>query len=253
MASWSNTRKYGYLTALIASIVIFVGVPTLLLLYRAPTCFDGKQNGGESGIDCGGACAKLCLADFAAPHILWSYSTRVAPGVFNAVAYVQNPNQSVQASSMRYLFRLYDDQGLLVAQRTGSAFIPAGQRLAVFEGGIQTGSRSPAKTTFEFTSDPEWRAGQPFTSLRVTFVDIATSTSPSAEVRVENQALDRGFSDITAILVLYDKDDNRVTFSKTVISKILPGGSEILYFTWPEAFPSDIVRSEVLFSAPGSR
>lgn len=250
MASWSTTRKYGYLSALVIVLAILGGVPAFLLFYSAPTCFDGKQNGEEGGVDCGGACVKLCLADFADPRVLWSYSTRVVPGVYNSMAYVQNPNQGVEASGLPYVFKLYDAEGLLVASREGRAFVPAGQRTAIFEGAIRTGSRSPTRTTFEFVTSPEWERGESFTSLRVLSIDLASSGTPTATVRVENQALDRGFSNVDAAIVLYDKDDNRVSFSKTVIGKIAPGETQTLYFTWPEAFSSEIFRSELLFSVP---
>lgn len=253
MASWSTTRKYGYLSALVIVLVVLVGVPAFLLLYRAPTCFDGRQNGEERGVDCGGACVKLCLADFADPRVLWSYSTRVVPGVYNSMAYIQNPNQGVEAKDLSYVFKLYDAEGLLVASREGRAFVPAGQRTAIFEGAIKTGSRAPTRTTFEFTTTPEWERGESFTSIRVLSIDLSSSDTPSATVRVENQALDRGFSGVDAAIVLYDKDDNRVSFSKTVISSMAPGETLTLYFTWPEAFSSEVFRSELLFSVPRAR
>jgi hypothetical protein len=250
--SWSTTRKYGYLSAFVMAVIVLVGVPAFLLLYKAPTCFDGKQNGAERGIDCGGACVKLCLADFASPRVLWTYSTRVVPGVYNALSYIQNPNQGVRAGPVSYVFKLYDAEGILVASREGKAFIPAGQRFAVFEGAVRTGQRIPTRTTFEFSSDPEWRAGNPFVSLRVLSIDLATSTAPGASVLVENTALDRGFSNVVASIILYDKDDNRVSFSRTIIPKIGPGESLPIYFTWPEPFSTEILRSELLFLAPDS-
>ncbi len=247
MASWATKRKYGYFFALVILVLLFVGVPAFYLLYTPPTCFDGKQNGEERGVDCGGACVKLCLADFASPRVLWSYSMKIVPGVYNALAYVQNPNQSVQAGSVSYQFKMYDFEGILVAQRSGSAYIPAGQRLAIFEGGIQTGVRVPTKTTFEFTSEPDWRAGTAFTSMKTLSIDLATGTSPRAEARVQNESANMTFSNVNVYIVLYNKDDNRVAFSKTVISQIGPTETQTLYFTWPEAFAEDIVRSEVLF------
>jgi hypothetical protein len=250
--SWSTTRKYGYFFALVVAIIVLVGVPGFLLFYKAPTCFDGKQNGGERGVDCGGACVKLCLADFAAPRVLWTYSARVVPGIYNTLSYIQNPNQGVQAGPVSYVFKLYDADGILVASREGKAFIPAGQRFAVFESAIRTGQRIPTRTTFEFSSDPEWRVGKPFMSLRVLSIDIATSTAPGAGVRVENMFRDQGFSNVTAIIVLYDRDDNRISFSRTIIPKIGPGESLPIYFTWPEPFSSEVFRSELLFMAPDS-
>lgn len=249
MASWSTRRKYGYFFAVIVLAALFIGIPTFLVFYKAPTCFDGKQNGDERGIDCGGSCALLCAADFSAPHILWTYSVPVVPGVYNALAYIQNPNQGVEARSVSYLFKLYDDKGLLVTQRTGNAFIPAGQRFAVFEGGIQTGERKAFRTTFEFTSTPRWQAGRIFSSIRVLDVVLDQSARPSAEVKIGNMAVDQGFADLTAFIILYDKDDNRVSFSKTLIDSITPSERKSIYFTWPTAFSSPIVRSEVMFVA----
>lgn len=248
--SWSTTRKYGYFFALIVAIIVLVGIPGFLLFYRAPTCFDGKQNGAERGTDCGGSCVKLCLADFAAPRILWAYSTRVVPGVYNALSYVQNPNQGVQAGPVSYVFKLYDAEGILVASREGRAFIPAGQRFAVFESALRTGLRVPTRTTFEFSSDPEWRAGTPFSSMKVLSIDLSASNSPEATVRVQNTALNKGFANVVAVIVLYDKDDNRISFSKTVIPKIGPNEPQSIYFTWPEPFSSEVLRSELLFQAP---
>ena len=56
----------------ILAIILIVGLPAFLLLYKAPTCFDGKQNQGEGGIDCGGPCVKLCPSAFLPPEVIWT-------------------------------------------------------------------------------------------------------------------------------------------------------------------------------------
>ena len=35
-------------------------IAAICLLWLAPTCTDGIQNGGETGIDCGGSCPLKC-------------------------------------------------------------------------------------------------------------------------------------------------------------------------------------------------
>lgn len=247
MASWSARRKFGYFMGFFLAIALFGGVPAFLALYEAPTCSDGKQNGSERGVDCGGACARLCAADYSAPRVLWSYSTRIVPGVYNAMAYVQNPNPSVEAVDMGYSFKLYDAQGLLVAQKDGRTYVPAGQRFVVFEGGIRTGERVPTRTTFEFLGQPEWRPGTAFSGLRLLSADIFEGSSPRAEARIQNETVDRSFSSVDAYIVIYDEKDNRMAFSKTLVESIAPGERQTLYFTWPEAFSSKPIRSEVLF------
>ncbi len=249
MATWSTKRKYGYLLGAFTVVALVIGLPVFLTFYKAPTCFDGKLNGSERGVDCGGACSRLCSADFSAPKVLWTHAVRVVPGVYNALAYIQNPNQSVEARSIPYLFKFYDAQGLLIASRKGSAFIPAGQKLAVFEGGIQTGERVPVKTTFEFNAGPNWQPGKALTVLKLLDINLDQGTRPKAEVRVRNESVSDTFSGVSAFIILYDANDNRVGFSKTVIDRITPGQELSLSFTWPEAFSAPILRSEVLFVA----
>jgi hypothetical protein len=247
MATWSTRRKYGYFLLFIILAAIFIGVPGYFLFYEKPTCFDGKQNGTERGTDCGGDCVKLCSADFSTPKILWSYSMNIAPSLYNALAYIQNPNQTVEALALPYLMRLYDSEGVLIAERRGSAYVPAGQRFAIFEGAINTGVRVPVKTTFEWSTDPVWRPAESFTKLRVDNIIVEEGERPKAEVRVKNTSPVAAYSNVDAFIVLYDKNDNRVAFSKTLINKINKEEVKSLYFTWPVAFTAEIVRSEALF------
>ena len=247
MASWSTKRKYGYFLTLIILVALFVGVPLFFVFYKAPTCNDGKKNGQERGVDCGGACKRLCPADFSPNKILWSYSMKIVPGVYNALAYVQNPNQSVEIKSIKYTIRLYDSEGILITQKDGSTFVPAGQKFVVFEGGLRTGERVPVKTTFEFTEEPAWRPGTVLTALQTLNVNLDQNGAPKADIKVKNDAVDQSFSNIDVYVVLYDKDDNRVSFSKTVIEEIGPTEDKTLYFTWPEAFIRPVVRTEVIF------
>lgn len=249
MATWATKRKLGYFFGLIFMLVLFVAVPAFYFLYTPPTCTDGKQNGGERGVDCGGKCARLCPADFTSARVLWSYSMKVVPGVYNTLAYVQNPNQGVEIKSLDYVFKFYDAEGILIDERRGSSFVPAGQKFVVFEGGIRTGIRIPARTTFEFTGVPAWRPGNVLTQIRTQNVDLTEGNAPKAEVKIQNMAVDKSFSNIDAFIVLYDADDNRVSFSKTVIEQIGVNQSQSLYFTWPEAFLRPVVRTEVIFMA----
>jgi len=247
MATWSTRRKYGYFFIFVVALIAAIGLPSFFIFYRAPSCADGIQNQGERGIDCGGPCVRLCPADFAAPRVLWSYSVKIVPGVYNALAYVQNPNPNVKVDSLPYEFKLYDSQGLLVSSRQGVAHVPAGQKFAVFEGGIMTGNRVPVRTTFEFSGTPDWTPGQMLTKVRAENINLTEGESPRAEVSIKNDSPSDSFSNIDAFIILYDKTDNRVTFSKTLIESIGPGETQTLTYTWPEAFPTKIIRSEVLF------
>ncbi len=58
--SWASRRRTTYLTGVILFFVVIIGGPVAyLILSVAPTCTDGTQNGGETGIDIGGPCPLL--------------------------------------------------------------------------------------------------------------------------------------------------------------------------------------------------
>jgi hypothetical protein len=247
--SWSGKRKLSYFTLFIAAIVVVIGIPVFFSGYEPATCSDSKQNQGERGIDCGGPCAQLCQVDFSALRIFWTYSSRVVPGVYNVIGYGENPNQSVGAEGVPYTFKLYDSQGILVAERKGKGSIPPGSKFALFEGGIQTGQREPARATLELSSSPLWVLSRAYTSLRTLAIDVSPDGSGTrAEARIKNEYVNTTISGIDAFIILYDIDGNRVAFSKTRIDSIAPGEIQTLYFTWPIAISGNVVKTELLFS-----
>ena len=60
--------------------------------HKTPTCFDGVKNQNEKGLDCGGVCTRICSGDISTPIVMWQRVFQVTPGVYSAVAYIQNPN-----------------------------------------------------------------------------------------------------------------------------------------------------------------
>src|SRR5574343_394328 len=106
MVSWSSRRKIIFLSILGGFVALLVAVPAFFLWHETPTCFDSKQNGDEAGVDCGGSCRLLCSFDAISPNVLWTRSFRVAPGVYSAVAYVENHNITSSAVAVPYVFKL---------------------------------------------------------------------------------------------------------------------------------------------------
>ena len=247
--SWSGKRKFGYLTLFVGVIVLFAGVPIFFSFYEKPTCFDGKINQGERGVDCGGPCSQLCSADYTAPRIFWTYQTRVVSGVYNVMAYGENPNQSVGAEDVPYSFKLYDAEGILVAEKRGRGSIPPASKFAFFEGGIQTGKREPVRATVDIISSPQWTFARAYTSLRTLSIDVSSEgVGTRAEARIKNEYINTTIADINAVIILYDAEGNRVAFSKTRIESIAPGETQTLYFTWPESIADKVVKNELVFS-----
>ena len=91
---WAHKRQLKYLMIVLSVILLSVAFIAYRLFFSQPaTCFDNKQNGAESGIDCGGACERICLAEQRELMVHWARPSRVTDNVYNAVAYIENRNK----------------------------------------------------------------------------------------------------------------------------------------------------------------
>lgn len=247
MSSWSQRRKSIYLLIFAIFLFGFIILPVYLIFYEAPTCFDEKQNGDEKGIDCGGSCAILCRSQYLDPNIIWSRVIKVKPGTYNALAYIDNPNIDVGSDSISYVFKIKDKDGVLIYERKGETSIPPNKFFAIFESGISTGEKIPAKTTFQFTKEAIWKK-QENKEVGIHILKKAISQedySPRVDATLENTTLDPIFN-IEVVVIAYGEDGNALGFSRTFIDKLNKSQSEDIVFTWPEPFNSNVVKIEII-------
>ncbi len=245
--SWASKRKFEY--AGVALLIILI--PIVLIGYsyfnRTPTCFDGKQNGDESGADCGGACLKLCDFQTIPPILRWQRMSRVSSGLYNALAYVENSNQDSGVRSISYLFKLYDEDGAVIVKREGRTYLPPKKISPIFEGAIDTGHRSVVRVTFEFTEIPVWeKYSKKEPGIAITDKIISdTETVPRLTVRAENTSSAR-IPHVDFIAIVYDQNGNAMAFSRTALDKMETNAPSDLVFTWREPFSSPVSKIEVI-------
>ncbi len=240
--SWSKRRKFLYST-----VITVVGAVLILWLYIAfftatPTCFDGKFNTGETGIDCGGSCALLCREQSRSPVVRWSRIFEVAPGTYTAAAYVENPNIGAAARGVRYSFQLFDQQNLLVTERTGTIDIPPVQTVPFVDPNINVGNRVPVRALFSFSEEPVWYRTEGLPTLRVGNQYLAPDAS-KLSATITNESIQNA-DKVTVAVVLFDSEGVARAASRSIIARIPRKGSQEVTFTWPGGV-SDIVRAEI--------
>jgi hypothetical protein len=251
MATWSTRRKAFYIFIFLLAVIVLIGVPAFLIYYKAPTCEDGMRNGKETGIDCGGDCPRICSADYLSPLVVWSRFQKVGPGYYNVAAYIENPNLEGGVKSVPYVFRLYDNRGILIAERKGNATIPGRRNILVFESSLKTGERIPSRATFEFREAPAWE--KHITSYEDLEVLEKKILSPSTEPRLTATLKNAGakpFGVVDVGAVIYDKDDNVIAFSKSSLEGIAANESVEVVFTWPLPFEKEVGRIEIVPTLP---
>ncbi len=247
MASWSKRRKLSYSIVIIFVLMVVVGVPLFYLFYNAPTCSDGAMNGNESGVDCGGSCAKLCASAFDVPQVAWTRFETIAPELYNIATYVVNPNIDGEAKNVPYRVTLFDSRGLPIKDFEGTMTLPPHRNTLAFRAAVPVGKRVPVKALFEFAGIPEWHKRSdplaPITVLTKEYVEDENSASLS--VTLKNNSL-QSIGRTSVYVILYDADGNALSFSKTILDEIPAQSTAIAPFTWPVSRKGKVISIEVL-------
>lgn len=248
--SWALKRQ---LLILLAVGLFFVGLIALFFYVTRPTlsCFDGKVNQGEGGIDCGGPCSRVCPNEADDPIVNWSRVLAVRQSQFDAIASIENPNPNAGLERVTYSFRLYDAGNAIVAERFGETYINAGENFVIYEPNISTGKSLPVKAYLQFEK-PEtgyaWvnvvkrTAGIPNISVRAKEFD--TKSGMRVNATIANDALTDG-RNIQITAVLYESSGNVIGASATFLD-IVKGSSEVpVVFTWPNPFENPPASFEI--------
>ncbi len=247
MAEWATTRKLAYTVGVVLFFAMLGIIGYFWHYYEAPSCTDGKQNQSEEGIDCGGTCAMACSSSVAMPIDLWRRSFLVAPGFYNAVAYIENPNPNLGVQKATYRFKLYDEQNVLVAEREGKVFIAPNERFAIFEPRIKTGERIPKRTFFEFLTFSDWIKNDTEKSKILVrdekFSNI--STLPRVDAILQNGTI-VDIHDIDVVAIVYDKNENALAVSATKVDVLKGDSSQAITFTWPTPFSNNPTHVEII-------
>lgn len=247
--SWASRRQSQYLFGLFGVLVLIALAFILPAVLKPATCSDGKRNGGETGIDCGGVCERVCPADAADPQILWARAFPVSNSTYNLVAFMENSNTSAGIKSVSYEFRIYDTNNLLIGRRTGTTFIPPNQEFVVFEPRFDAGKSEIRSVTFDFTSPLVWVKKAPTLQLLPYHVDtVVLGTdilAPTLTARMTNDSV-YDLPQFDVIALLYDAKHIVINVSKTHKDGLESNGTTPLLFTWPQPLGQEPVTKDVL-------
>lgn len=233
----------GFLT--IVSVVL--GVYLSIALYRPPSCTDLEQNQGEVGVDCGGPCARLCMAQVQPMAVRWVQGFEVSSGWWSALAYVENPNRNAYAQSVPYRFQLFEKDGVLIMEKRGETFVGGGDQVVpVFLGRLNVSRAVPYRVTFEWVGEPEWFSTG--NSYQISFEEQRhTPRDAGEEVTAIIQNNEPNIlSNVEVVVIVYDGSDNALASSQTFVETLAPREKRRITFVWPERFKASVGRIELV-------
>jgi hypothetical protein len=142
---------------IIASIFLSFNAIVILSVYflflkPVETCFDGKENQDEQGIDCGGICALACVEvvtgrDFEQKEVAF---VPAGNGRYDVLAKIYNSNDTIGATAFSYTFELLDKSGQVLATRTGTNYILPQETKTILELNLVTSSQ-PSRAQLRVT------------------------------------------------------------------------------------------------------
>lgn len=247
--SWASQRRFKYGLGFLIFLGLIVFAFLYPVLFKEPTCQDGKQNGAETGIDCGGTCSRMCASDVSDPVVVWSRAFFVVGNSYNLVALVENRNKNSGVVTASYEFKVYDTNNILLGRKEGTTYIPPNEQFAIFEPRFDSGGNQVKTVTFEFTSPLAWVKKLPTLQtlpIRVKNVIFDDNIdTPNLSAIIENGST-QDLPEFDVIAILYDENKNAINASKTHKPGLLSNNSLPIIFTWPEVLSAIPVTKDVL-------
>lgn len=240
-----------YISGVVILLLLVIGVPVYFKYFNpAPSCFDGKQNQDELGIDCGGdTCSKLCAFQAKDPIIVFERLYEASPGNYTAIVLVENPNQGVFAREVAYIFKIYDKDNILLYEIPGSTFAPPGRTFPIFASSILTGNRKASKVTFAIAGGAgiKWEKGEwDESDLKVMNVTNRVVNSKSRIEAIVSNTEVYEIKNLQVVAVVYDASGNAVEASATIIPSIEGKESSKIVFAWNNEFLFDVGKIDIM-------
>ena len=230
--NWNTKRKMLY-----AFVVSSFIISSVLYIYRdtffpAPTCFDNKQNGYESGIDCGGVCDLRCKDEVTPLSVIWTRFILVGPNTYDLIAMVSNKNINNAPKEISYTFFIYDKDGGNISFVDGKTIVPVDTDFPVIKQNIHI-NKIPSALVLKVNAGPSYKVSEKPTSPTVTVSNISYEKGDTTRVyaNISNTKFTR-LLDLPVRVILYGNDNNIFAVGETVIPLLDKQETKTVTFTW---------------------
>jgi len=230
-------------------VFAFFGIAILAALYYTfiytpPSCFDGKLNQGEEGVDCGGRCATPCEWEKPEPiEVGWSAYFKKKDDLYDLAARIRNKNNRFGSGVVPYAFIVKDRAQNILKTVEGNSYIAPGQIGYVIETRIELPDGFDS-VSFRILDDRvQWE--KPTLNLGVE--DFKTFTRGVRRLYNENffaegsgtirNQTSYNFGNIEVSVVLYNAKKSVITVGRTDMQDLRSGEEREFKVLWPEPFP----------------
>lgn len=244
--SWASIKRFQISSVGLLLVAIAAAGPFYFWLSKPATCVDGKHNGVERGIDCGGECAYMCMADVSAVTAKFIKAFSPSTARTDVIVYIENSN-SAYTDALPYVVTLYGRSNEEIVSYSGSIALSKGIT-PLYLPKLYVGDAEVARAFIDFdTKSARWQESAPLEKTIVVESQALTQNTqtPKLQVVLHNTSVQRA-QEMQVVATLFNSDNNVVSASATVVDEINADGKATAVFTWNEPFTSEVVRQEVM-------
>ncbi len=232
--------------AVIATLVYFAYFRVL------PTCFDGKQNQSEEGVDCGGSCIsceRLTIRDLGA---LWVKYLPLEKNRYYLVAMVVNPNPNFGLGQFSYSFVFYDSAGHQTGEQKGKDFILPNQNKYLIAGNVDVGQNfSRVELKINKPSKADW---QKFSSeyqlpsiyvqdKQFKYLEDQPGVAQASGTMKNDSAFD--FDKISVSIILFNADKQIIAVNRAEAHAVLTGEARYFSAMWSTPINGQVASMDI--------
>lgn len=245
--TWSGRRK----TYIILGLVVLFAIPfftwIFLLIYKEPGCFDNLQNGGETGVDCGGVCQKICTQNAQSPEVVWFQTFPESKETVTGVALLENKNREAEARNLPYTFSIFN-KGIELDTKEGTVFLAPEKRTPVIVKGLNFGVSEIDHVSFQLGEPEGWFKVD--TEERMIEISNERVENTRGNVKIfatiTNNSFTETYKEIPFVVLAYNQEGNVIGYSTTFLESITPQAREEIFLTWRQDTNERITRIEII-------
>ncbi|MDO8231915.1 MAG: hypothetical protein Q7T37_01810 [bacterium] len=247
--SWAARRRFIILFIIGMAAFGFLTVVLTATFYKAPSCADFAQNQDEEGIDCGGSCPYLCMAQMQPPTVLFTKALTNSVGRTDVIALVENKNASAAAKDVPYRISLYGTDRLLLQEVTGTLDLPPGATEPVYVPGVASGKQKVGSAFLSIDSSfLRWFSVATDSRIVPSVSNTkqgGTTSSPRIDAILANPSV-IDMNNVQVVVLVRDARGEVIASSGTVVQSIPAQGQATATFTWNNEFPGVPASIEVV-------
>ena len=241
-----STKRFTIMGIFGVILVTFIGLIVSLTI-SSPTCFDGKQNQKEEGVDCGGPCA-ACSKELIGKDLIVKSAHVVYGGEnkYDVVANIHNPNALYGGKVVYYTVEVLDGSGNVLATRNNQTFILPNENKYIIEVGIET-AQKPSSVKVSI-NDVEWVKFTEFDSPQIVvknqrFGLVENDTNYAEALGLVSNDSPYDFHSVVINVILEDERGIPVAVNKTEMRTLDSNSQREFRLIWPHKFPGNIKSS----------